>query len=428
MRRRRDEAALRRQQAARLPAGSVVVRPAEDAPVVPPSLVVAAGITWRVLLLGAFGVLVAYVALRLRLVFVPFVLAVALSSILWNQTSQLARVLPRSLAALVVTLSSTALLVAGIYFVVRAVAGQYDELVQSTVAGLDEVQEQLARFGVEGQRLDELQEQAVQALEDNQARVTAGVLSGASVVAELLAGLLLTVVLLFFCLRDGRQMWEWAVRLVPRIGATVDVGGRAALGTLSSYLRGTALLGAFDAVFIGLALLLLGVPLAVPLAALVFLGGFIPLVGATLTGAVAVLVALVTEGPVTAGLVLLAVVVVQQLESQVITPVVLGRTLELHPVAVTAALTVGGVLGGILGAALSVPFVAALWAVVRALRPDVPTPRLVGAPVEVVAAQVSNQSDAGLLGGADTADPLSTDGATTGEASARADADRDPAT
>lgn len=395
---------------------------------VPHALTVAAGIAWRMLLLGVLGLLGAYVALRLRLVVVPFVLAVALSSILWNQTSQLARVLPRSVAALVVTLSSTALLGAVVYFVVRAVAGQYDDLVESTVAGLDEVQERLTRFGIEGERLDELQAQGVQALEDNQARLTAGVLSGASVLAELLAGLFLTVVLLYFCLRDGRAMWEWVVRLVPRVGATIDVGGRAALGTLSSYLRGTALLGAVDAVLIGLALLLLGVPLAVPLAALVFLGGFIPLVGATLTGAVAVLVALVTAGPVTAGLVLLAVVVVQQLESQIIAPVVLGRTLELHPVAVIGALTVGGVLGGILGAALSVPSVAALWAVVRALRPDVPSPRLVGAPVNFVAAEVSDQSDAGLVGGADTADPLSTDGSTTGEASARADAQRDPAT
>jgi putative heme transporter len=396
------------------------VPPPEGRPEVPPGLTVAAGIAWRLLLLAFVGLLLGYVALRLRLVVIPFLLAVALASLLWRQTARLARVLPRSLAALVVTLGSTSVLGGLVYLVVRAVADQYDELVESTSAGLDEVQDLLAGFGVDRARLDELQEQAVQALSDNQDRITAGVLSGASVLAELVAGLLLTVVLLFFCLRDGRAMWEWAVRLVPRVGATVDVGGRAALGTLSAYLRGTAVLGAFDAVFIGLALVLLGVPLAVPLAALVFLGGFIPLVGATLTGAVAALVALVTEGPVTAGLVLLAVVVVQQVESQVVTPVVLGRTLELHPVAITASLTAGGVLGGVLGAAASVPLVAALWAVVRALRPDVPTPRLVGQPVDVVADEVSDQGDAGLVGGADAPDPLSSDGASVGEAQARA--------
>jgi putative heme transporter len=124
----------------------------------------------------------------------------------------------------------------------------------------------------------------------------------------------------------------------------------------------------------------------------VFLGGFIPLIGATLTGAVAVLVALVTEGPVTAGLVLLAVIVVQQIESQVIAPVVLGRTLELHPVAVTASLTAGAVLGGVLGAAASVPLVAALWAVVRALRTDEPSPKLVGAPVDLVADRAADDA------------------------------------
>jgi predicted PurR-regulated permease PerM len=387
---------------------------------VPHGLKVAAGVAWRLLLLALVGLLLGYVALRLRLVVIPFLLAIALASILWGQTTRLARVVPRAVAALLVTLLSTSLLGGVIYLVVQAVRDQYDELVDSTSEGLDRVQDLLAQFGVDRERLDELQEQAFDALTDNQDRITAGVLSGASVLAEVVAGLLLTVVLLFFCLRDGRSMWEWAVRLIPRIGATVDIGGRAALGTLSAYLRGTAILGAFDAVFIGLALVVLGVPLAVPLAALVFLGGFIPLVGATLTGAVAVLVALVTEGPVTAGLVLLAVVVVQQVESQVVAPVVLGRTLELHPVAVTASLTAGAVLGGVLGAAASVPLVAALWAVVRALRPGAPTPRLIGAPVEVVAETVSEQDDAGLLSGPDEPDPLTGDGTSTGEASARA--------
>lgn len=350
-------------------------------PSVPTGLVVAAGIAWRLLLLTGVALLLGLVALRLRLVVIPFALAVALAAILWAHAGRLARVMPRSLAALLVTVSSTALLGSVIYLVVRAITEQYDELLLSTQGGLDQVQDLLARLGVDRDRLKELQTQAFTALDTNQERITAGVLSGATVLAEVVAGLLLTVVLLFFCLRDGRQMWEWAVGVVPGIGPKVDLAGRAALGTLSGYLRGTALLGAFDAVFIGLALLVLGVPLVVPLSALVFLGGFIPLVGATLTGAVAVLVALVTEGPVTAGLVLLAVVVVQQVESQVVAPVVLGRTLELHPVAVTTALTAGAVLGGVLGAAASVPVVASIWAVVRALRSDEPMPRLVGAPV-----------------------------------------------
>lgn len=353
-----------------------------SAPAVPDSLVVAAGVAWRLLLLSVVAVILGLVALRLRLIVIPFVLAIALAAILGRQTSMLARFLPRSVAALFVTLLSTSLLGGVIYLVVREVREQYDELATSTQAGIEEVQTFLTRAGIDADRLAEFQEQAVTALTNNQDRITAGVLSGASVLAELVTGLLLTVVLLFFCLRDGRQMWEWAVRLVPGVGPSLDLGGRAALGTLSGYLRGTALLGAFDAVFIGLALLLLGVPLAVPLAALVFLGGFIPLIGATLTGAVAVLVALVTVGPVTAGLVLLAVIVVQQVESQALGPVVLGRTLELHPVAVTASLTAGAVLGGVLGAAASVPVVAAGWAVVRALRPDVRTPALVGDPVE----------------------------------------------
>lgn len=354
----------------------------EGRPTVPAGLVVAAGVAWRLLLLTAVAMLLGLVAMRLRLVVIPFVIAVALAAILSGQTAQLTRYVPRSVAALLVTVFSTVALGSVVFLVVRAVTEQYDELAASTQLGIDEVQNQLERVGLDRRQLEELQLQAVSALRDNQDRVTAGLLSGASVLAELVTGLLLTVVLLFFCLRDGRQMWEWAVRLVPRAAAKVDLGGRAALGTLSGYLRGTAILGAFDAVFIGLALLVLGVPLAVPLAALVFLGGFIPLIGATLTGAVAVLVALVTKGAVTAGLVLLAVVVVQQVESQAVAPVVLGRTLELHPVAVTTSLTAGAVLGGVLGAAVSVPLLAALWAMVRALRPDRTMPRLIGDPVE----------------------------------------------
>ena len=343
---------------------------------------VAAGLAWRLLLLLAVGLLLGLVALRLRLVVLPLLLAVALAAILDGQTRALAKVLPRSVAALLVTLSATVLLGSSIFLVVRAVTDQWDDLVASTALGVDEVQDLLARVGLDRSQLEDLQVQAVSALQDNQERITAGLLSGAGIVAELATGLLLTVVLLFFCLRDGRQMWTWSVHQVPRIGAQVDLAGRAALGTMAGYLRGTAILGTFDAVLIGLALLVLGVPLVVPLAALVFLGGFVPLVGATLTGAVAVLVALVTEGPLTAWLVLLAVVVVQQVESQAVAPVVLGRTLELHPVAVTTSLTAGAVLGGVLGAAISVPLLAALWAVVRALRPDDATPGLIGAPVD----------------------------------------------
>lgn len=336
---------------------------------VPRGLAVAAGVVWRLALLVVAGVVVLSVLLRLRLVVVPLVVAVALAAVLAGETARLSRLLPRSVAALLVTVSATALLGAVVWWVVRAVRGQWDELVAGVSSGVDEVQQLLTERGVDTASIEQLQEQVLQALGDNQDKVASGVLSGATVLAEVLAGLALVVVLLFFLLRDGPAMWLWALRQLPQPGR-VDVAGRAALGTLAGYLRGTAVLGAFDAVGIGTALAVLGVPLAVPLAALVFLGGFVPLVGATLTGAVAVLVALVAKGPVTAGLVLAAVVVVQQLESQVLAPVVLGRTLELHPVAVVVALSTGGVLAGILGAAAAVPLTASAWAVVRALRAD----------------------------------------------------------
>ena len=202
--------------------------------------------------------------------------------------------------------------------------------------------------------------------------LTSGAISGATLLAEFLVGAFLFVVVLFFFLRDGRAMWAWVVARQPEAhAAAVDASGRAALLTLAAYLRGTAVIALADATLIGLALLLLGVPLVLPLSVLVFLGAFIPVVGSAVAGSVAVLVALVTEGPVTAGLALLAVVVVQQVEGDVLAPLVFGRALSLHPLVVVVALTGGAVLAGVLGAAVSVPLVAAAWAVIRVVRPSV---------------------------------------------------------
>jgi predicted PurR-regulated permease PerM len=252
------------------------------------------------------------------------------------------------------------------------VADDVDELQEGVSGGLDRLRDYLAGFGIDAIRLSELQDSALRALQDNQQSLTTGVVSGATIVAETLAGFFLFVVMLFFLLRDGRGLWAWSLDRLPQDRRqAVDVGGRAALSSLAAYLRGTAIIATVDAVLIGIALAALGVPLVLPLAVLVFLGAFIPVVGSSIAGAVAVLVALVAEGPVTAGLALIAVVVVQQVEGDVLAPVVFGRALSLHPLVVIVALTAGAVVGGVLGAAAAVPLVAAGWAVVRAVRPGV---------------------------------------------------------
>ncbi len=330
----------------------------------------------RLLLLVAATVVLAYGLVVLRLVVLPLVLGAAVAALLVSSVDRISRGrVPRALAALVVTLGSTLLVLGLVGLVAAGVSGQAAELGESLDGGLARLRDYLGDLGIDEAQLASLQESARRSLADNQQVLTSGVVSGATLLAELLAGFLLYVVVLFFLLRDGRGMWQWFLARQHRSHvAAVDAAGRAALSTLAAYLRGTALIALADALLIGLALLLLGVPLVLPLALLVFLGAFIPVVGSAVAGGVAVLVALVTEGPTTAALVLAAVVVVQQLEGDVLAPIVFGRALSLHPLAVVVALTGGAVLGGVLGAAVSVPLVAAGWAVVRAVRPQVSEP------------------------------------------------------
>jgi putative heme transporter len=188
--------------------------------------------------------------------------------------------------------------------------------------------------------------------------------AGASAALQGAGGALLALVLLFFLLKDGDRMWGWFLRLLPERRRTIaDEAGRAGWSTLSRYVRGTMVVAAVDAVGIGLALLVIGVPLVGPLALLTFLGGFVPILGATVAGAVATLVALVMNGPTDALLVLAAVIAVQQLEGNLLEPLIVGHAVKLHPAVVLLAVTAGTLLGGIAGAVVAVPMVAVLYRV-----------------------------------------------------------------
>ena len=309
----------------------------------------------------------------LRLVILPVVLGAAVAALLVRQVDWLSRDrVPRSAAALFVTLGWTAVVLTAVGLVAAGVSGQVAQVGESLQGGLAQLRDYLGDLGINREQLASLQQSATESLNDNREVLTSGVISGATLLAEFLVGAFLFVVVLFFFLRDGRAMWVWVVARQPEAhAAAIDASGRAALLTLAAYLRGTAVIALADATLIGLALLLLGVPLVLPLSVLVFLGAFIPVVGSVVAGSVAVLVALITEGPVTAGLALLAVVVVQQVEGDVLAPLVFGRALSLHPLVVVVALTGGAVLAGVLGAAVSVPLVAAAWAVIRVVRPSV---------------------------------------------------------
>jgi predicted PurR-regulated permease PerM len=188
---------------------------------------------------------------------------------------------------------------------------------------------------------------------------------GARTAAEVFGSALLALVLLFFLLKDGRSMWHWVLRRLTGPNRTVTAeAGRAGWRTLGSYSRGTMIIAAIDAIGIGLALVLLGVPLALPLALITFLGGFVPIIGATVAGAVAVLVALAANGPTTALLVLAAVIAVQQIEGNLLEPLIMKRQVQLHPAVILVVVTAGTLIAGVAGAFVSVPIAAVAYRVV----------------------------------------------------------------
>lgn len=193
-----------------------------------------------------------------------------------------------------------------------------------------------------------------------------GALTGLTAASWFVTGAVLMLIILFFFLKDGPKMWSFVLRWFRgNTRARLAESGDRTIQILGGYVRGTAIIAAVDAIFVGVPIALLGIPLALPLAVIVFAGGFIPIVGATLAATLAALVALVTKGPLMALIVVAIIVVVNQLEGDFLQPVVMGRTLRLHGLVVLIALAIGTILGGVFGALLAVPFTAVSWAVVQ---------------------------------------------------------------
>ncbi|MER5332135.1 AI-2E family transporter [Micromonospora sp. NPDC002717] len=270
--------------------------------------------------------------------------------------------LPASLAALL-----TVLLLLGVLFGVGALvwkltASQFSELSQELSQGLQRTREFVtSTLPVSDQQLDRLLDQARQGLGQG----SVDPVSGARTAAEVIGSALLALVLLFFLLKDGRSMWHWVLSRMtgPNRSVTAEAG-RVGWRTLGAYSRGTMMIAAIDAIGIGLALVLLRVPLAFPLALITFFGGFVPIIGATVAGAVAVLVALAAKGPVTALLALAAVIAVQQIEGNLLEPLIMKRQVRLHPAVILVAVTAGTLIAGIAGAFVSVPITAVVWRVI----------------------------------------------------------------
>ncbi|MCZ2817991.1 AI-2E family transporter [Modestobacter sp. VKM Ac-2984] len=308
--------------------------------------------------------------LLFRLPMLTFAVAVAilLTAISAPVAGRLRRVgAPASLAALAAVLLLVGVLT-GIGFLIgfRAAATLQD-LTRPLAAGIDRIRV----WAIEGPlQLDP--EQVADVRNDIVTRLyeaTPSPGAGAQLGLVALGALVLIVFLVFFLLKDGAQMWAWALARVPeRTRGRMDGAGLAAWDTLAGYVRGVIIVALIDAVGIGLALLLLGVPLWLSLTLLTFVGAFVPIVGATVSGAVAVLVTLVTNGVPDAVIVLVVVLVVQQVEGNVLQPLIMGRAVRLHPIVILLGVTAGGLIAGIPGALLAVPMLAVTYRVVEHLR------------------------------------------------------------
>jgi putative heme transporter len=327
-------------------------------------------------LLGIVGVLVVlgYLFSMLTLVVVPFLIALFPATLLVPVANWMKeRGVPAALAALISIVAGIALIAAVVGAMVPLVVAELPALTRSATEGIGQL-EALVRddspleFDGFGALLDELQQQLPAAGE-----LASQAFEAAVVAFEFVAGLLLMLVTLFFFLKDGRRLADGVVatappRSRPRLAGIAD----RAWDTIGRYFRGQLLVALVDAVFIGIGLVILGIPLALPLAVLIFFGGLFPIVGAVTTGVLAVLVALADQGLTSALIVLGLVLVVQQLESNVLEPFILGHVIRLHPLVIVLSITAGAVTLGILGAFLAVPLAATIARVVDYLRVDQP--------------------------------------------------------
>ncbi|MGW5633877.1 AI-2E family transporter [Streptomyces sp. NPDC003832] len=339
---------------------------------VPWGVRVAAEAGWRLLVLAGTVWVLMRVISAVQLVVLAFVAALLITALLEPTVARLRRYgVPRGLAtALTAILGFVVMGLIG-WFVTWQVMENIDNLSDQVQDGIDELRNWLLNspFHVTDKQINDIAENLRDAIGANTDEITSAGLEGVTVIVEALTGILLAVFSTLFLLYDGKRIWEWSLKLVPAAARPGVAGaGPAAWRTLTAYVRGTVIVALIDAVFIGIGIYFLDVPMAVPLAVFIFLFSFIPLVGAVASGALAVVVALVTQGVFTAVMTLAVVLAVQQIEGHILQPFILGRAVRVHPLAVVLSVAAGGMIAGIGGAVVAVPLVAVTNTVVGYLR------------------------------------------------------------
>lgn len=316
----------------------------------------------RLILIAIGTYIVGFVLGRLWVIVLPVFLALILATVLWPPVAFLRRKgWPPALAALTVVLGALVVLVGVIAVITPPVATQIEDIAARASDGLTTVQEWLTGppLNLSEEQISNARQAVTDRLQDSASAIASGVITGVTAVGTALVGLFIVLFLTFFFVKDGPKFLPWLRRSVgERAGRHLDEVSRRCWRSLGGFIRSQAAVGLIDAVLIGLGLLVLGVPLVLPLMVLTFLGGFVPIVGAFIAGALAVLVALVTEGFTTALIVLGIVLAVQQIEGNVLQPMLQGRSLRLHEGVILLAVAAGTSLYGVTGAFLAVPVVA----------------------------------------------------------------------
>jgi predicted PurR-regulated permease PerM len=345
--------------------------PDTDQESVTPRVRRAAAWSWRLLVILAAAFVIWTLLERLGVVVVPIALALILTSLLLPAVDALDRYgAARGGAVAFVLLLGLTILVGIMSFVVNQFVDGAPLLADEVTRSIEGTRDWLVSgpLHLSGDQLKQAGDSVIDAIRTHQSQLTSGALSTAGTIAEIVTGALLTLFIVIFLLLGGRGIWQFVTQAVPRTQSSrVREAGAAGFHSLAGYARATSLVALVDAVAIGSGLAIMGIPLALPLASLIFVGAFVPVVGAVITGFLAVIVALLTKGLVYALITFALIIAVMQLEAHVLQPLVMGRAVSIHPLAVVLGITTGGVLAGIIGALLAVPAIAFLNSFVRVL-------------------------------------------------------------
>ncbi|MFJ4224514.1 AI-2E family transporter [Microbacterium sp. NPDC089695] len=329
---------------------------------VPLGLRVTAGYAWRLLLIAAVVAGFIWIVIQLKLLVIPLMVGILVTALLWPAFQwMLRRGLPRWLAVAISLIGTIAIVSVLMWLVVWQIRQQLSDVQERSAQAIDEFRQFLldGPLHLSEKQIQDYIEQGLQIVNEQAQLLLNGALAVGTTAAHIVTGAVLALFILICLLADGAGIWRWTLRLFPRAARpAADAAATNGFATLVNYARTQLFVAAIDAVGIGVGAALLGVPLAIPVAVLVFLGSFVPIVGAVVTGAIAVLLALVYNGPWIALAMLGVVLAVQQIEGHILQPIMMGSAVKVHPLAVVLVVAGGSMVGGIPGALFAVPLAA----------------------------------------------------------------------